>query len=248
MKVTDYTFPEVRIVEDFVSKEECDWFINHANSQNAWALNNAIKEHFPDENHYEQVSRQWDNRKIDFNRLYSGRKQPELFSRIWDIKEAAKDQVADFFKVSRDSFWIESWEAVRWYSPYHQTAHIDYIDPDFDRSKLPADFDSSFFTPEEESLYRKHCTTKHYTGMIYMNDDFEGGELYFPYHNDFEIRPKPGMLVIFSGNIFNPHGIRPITSGTRYVHTTFWTRNPLDWHFVAQDEIAGKLDKFWENK
>lgn len=248
MKITDYDFPKVRIVENFLSKEDCDWFIDYANLKNAWSLSNATRKNFTDENHFMQVSRQWNDRKIDFNTLYQQKKEPELFSKIWEVKNKAKDQVSNFFNIDVNSFWLESWEAVRWYYPYHQTAHIDYIDVDFDRSKLPEGYDSSFFTEEEESLYRKHCTTKHYTGMIYMNDNFDGGELYFPYHNNFEIKPKPGMLVIFSGNIFNPHGIRPITSGTRYVHTTFWTKSPTDWHFVAQDEINNKTDKFWEKE
>lgn len=246
MKITDYDFPKLRIVEDFISKEECDWFINYINNANIWSINNANRIHFADESHYQQVSNQWDNRKVDFDRFYKERREPELIKKIWETKENAKLQVADFFKVNKNSFWIESWEAVRWYHPFCQGPHIDYIDEDFDRSKLPKDFDSSFFSEEQESLYRRHCTTKHYTGMIYLNEDFEGGELYFPYHNNFEIKPKPGMLVIFSGGIFNPHGIKPIQSGTRYVHTTFWSKTPKEWHVLGTAEKNGKVDKYWE--
>ena len=246
MKITTHESPNVRIIEDFVSKEECDWFIKYVTDQNLWAFNNAKREEFPDGKDYELVSRQWDNRKLELNSLYSSKTHPELFKRAYPIMKAAKGQIADFFQVTQDSFQLESWEAVRWYSPFHQGPHIDYIDPDFDRSKLPEGFDSSFFTEDEEALYRRHCTTKHYTGMIYMNDDFEGGELFFPYHDNFEIKPKPGMLVMFSGNIFNPHGIREITSGTRYVHTTFWTKNPLMRFPVGYHDNKGTLDKFWE--
>lgn len=246
MKITTYESPQLRIIEDFVPKEECEWFINYVTEKNLWAFNNAKKEHFPDGRDYEMVSAQWDNRKVEFNTLYSTRTHPELFKRAYPIMKSAKEQVADFFQVTQDSFQLESWEAVRWYSPYHQGPHIDYIDPDFDRSKLPADFDSSFFSEDEEALYRRHCTTKNYTGMIYMNDDFEGGELYFPYHDNFEIKPKPGMLVMFSGHIMNPHGIRPITSGTRYVHTTFWCKRSVPQWQVGYLDNKGELDRFWE--
>ena len=245
MKITDHTHPDLRIVEDFVSKEECDWFINYVTEQNLWAFNNAKRENFPDGKDYEMVSGQWDNRKVELNSLYWSKTHPEIFKHAYPIMKAAKEQVADFFSVTQDSFQLESWEAVRWYAPFHQGPHIDYIPKDFDRNALPAGFDSSFFSAEEEALYRRHCTTKHYTGMIYMNEDFDGGELYFPYHDNFEIKPKPGMLVIFTGDIFHPHGIRPITSGTRYVHTTFWTKglNP-NWK-VGFEDNTGVLDKFW---
>jgi hypothetical protein len=79
-----------------------------------------------------------------------------------------------------------------------------------------------------------------------MNEDFDGGELFFPYHDNFQIKPKPGMLVIFSGNIFNPHGIKEITNGTRYVHTAFWSKHQLPGFPVGFNDNAGTLDKFWE--
>ena len=246
MKITDYVYPKLRIVENFVSKEDCDWFINYTKEKNIWSEANASRSTFGNEEDYLQVAKQWDDRKIDFNNLYLNKSNPELFKHAYPIKERAKEQVADFFNLSKESFWIESWEAVRWYYPYQQHSHIDYIDPDFDRSKLPEGFDSSFFTSEQEHLYRTHCTTKHYTGMIYMNDDFEGGELFFPYHDNFEIKPKPGMLVIFSGNIFNPHGIKQITEGTRYVHTTFWNKSIEKAWPIGGLESINSLDKFWE--
>jgi hypothetical protein len=54
------------------------------------------------------------------------------------------------------------------------------------------------------------------------------------------------MLVIFSGNIFNPHGIKEITNGTRYVHTAFWSKHQLPGFPVGFNDNAGTLDKFWE--
>lgn len=246
MKIKDYSSPNLRIVEDFISKETCDWFIDYITNQNLWSFNNARPQSFPDGRDYELVSKQWDNRKVEFNSLYLSKQHAELFKHIYPIMRSAKNQVSDFFNIAENSFQLESWEAIRWYPPFHQGPHIDYIDPDFDRSKLPQDYDSSFFTEDEESLYRRHCTTKNYTSMLYMNEDFDGGELFFPYHDNFEIKPKPGMLVIFSGNIFNPHGIKEITKGTRYVHTSFWSKHSLPGYPVGFNDNTGTLDKFWE--
>lgn len=32
-------------------------------------------------------------------------------------------------------------------------------------------------------------------------------------------------MLIFSGTIDNMHGIKEVTSGTRYTHVTFWSNN-----------------------
>lgn len=37
--------------------------------------------------------------------------------------------------------------------------------------------------------------------VIYLNDDYEGGEIYFPDHN-IDLRPKPGTAIAFPGDLF----------------------------------------------
>lgn len=46
----------------------------------------------------------------------------------------------------------------------------------------------------------------HISNLIYINDDYLGGELYFPEH-DLKIKPESGMLISFPGNFANRHGI-----------------------------------------
>ena len=55
---------------------------------------------------------------------------------------------------------------------------------------------------------------------LYLNNNFEGGELEF-HDEPIEIKPTPGMLVIFHGGN-NLHGVKTITSGTRYKISGFW--------------------------
>lgn len=61
-----------------------------------------------------------------------------------------------------------------------------------------------------------------YVGILYLNDDYSGGELYFPDHQ-IEIKPSPGSMYIFSGGTDNVHGVKEITGGTRYSIVSFWT-------------------------
>jgi predicted 2-oxoglutarate/Fe(II)-dependent dioxygenase YbiX len=61
-----------------------------------------------------------------------------------------------------------------------------------------------------EAEFMTHST------VIYLNDDYEGGEIYFPKLN-FKHKPTRGDAVIFpcSGPEY-VHGVTEVTSGTRY--------------------------------
>jgi hypothetical protein len=58
-------------------------------------------------------------------------------------------------------------------------------------------------------------------GVIYLNNDYVGGEIYFPDH-DIQIKPEPGMLVFFPGDGNYGHGVTRMMSGRRYAIPLFW--------------------------
>lgn len=51
---------------------------------------------------------------------------------------------------------------------------------------------------------------------LYLNDDFEGGELFFPML-DLSIKPKARQLILFPGGHEYIHGVKQITKGDRCV-------------------------------
>lgn len=68
----------------------------------------------------------------------------------------------------------------------------------------------------------EHYDTKEYGVVFYLNDDFEGGEIYYKDEKDnifLEIKPEPGMLVIHPYTV--KHGTKPVSSGKRYAATDF---------------------------
>ena len=88
------------------------------------------------------------------------------------------------------------------------TAHIQSVDPESyvnysqivrwpDRSFQPRHLDMPFHT---------------YTSIIYLNEDFTGGETAV---DTVEVKPQTGKMITFSGNEI-PHEVRTITSGFRY--------------------------------
>ena len=58
--------------------------------------------------------------------------------------------------------------------------------------------------------------------IIYWNNDFEGGQFYYPEH-DIELEIEPGMAVAHPGDIHYLHGVKPIISGTRWTTPSFYT-------------------------
>jgi hypothetical protein len=61
-----------------------------------------------------------------------------------------------------------------------------------------------------------------YAAILYINDDYKDGELFFKNRADSDLRPKPGTLLIFPGNEEYEHGVRPVSDGpTRYVTVGF---------------------------
>ena len=59
-----------------------------------------------------------------------------------------------------------------------------------------------------------------YVSLIYLNDDYEGGELSVPSLN-FEKKPERGTLISFRGGD-TPHAVKTINSGTRYTIICWW--------------------------
>jgi hypothetical protein len=49
----------------------------------------------------------------------------------------------------------------------------------------------------------------------YVNDDYDGGELFFRLQN-LSIKPQAGDLYIFPSNFMYPHQAMPVHSGTKY--------------------------------
>ena len=61
-----------------------------------------------------------------------------------------------------------------------------------------------------------------FSSLIYLNDQFSGGNLWFPNQNK-EVVPKPNTLIIFPSTFEYSHGVKQVTSGVRYSILEFWT-------------------------
>lgn len=64
-------------------------------------------------------------------------------------------------------------------------------------------------------------TTENISAVLYLNDDYEGGEINFP-EQGIKIKPLAGSLVIFPSTPPFFHESLPIVSGTKYMSPAFW--------------------------
>jgi len=69
-----------------------------------------------------------------------------------------------------------------------------------------------------------HTPQRDYTSLIYLNDNFTGGQLIFP-DRDVVITPKRGLFVGFPSNHKFVHAVPNVLSGKRYSLPVWFTMN-----------------------
>ena len=67
-----------------------------------------------------------------------------------------------------------------------------------------------------------HQSAKRYLAfLVYLNDDFRGGETTFPYH-DLTVKPETGKVLVFPPTWQYPHIGMPVKSGSpKYIMSTY---------------------------
>lgn len=79
--------------------------------------------------------------------------------------------------------------------------------------KYDAHADADHYCQEAKQFYR--FIDRDFSMLIYLNDDYEGGELYFP-GLEYTYRPVAGDLLIFPSNHIFTHASLPIKTGKKY--------------------------------
>lgn len=74
--------------------------------------------------------------------------------------------------------------------------------------------DAENWNPEKKQWIQN--LDRQYSSVLYLNDNFEGGSLYFENFN-LRIQPQTGLLVCFPADHHYCHAAEPLKSGKRYV-------------------------------
>jgi hypothetical protein len=92
---------------------------------------------------------------------------------------------------------------------FYYFSHISFMHHK-ENYNIPFHYDSELdFMNEEEKLRR-------FAILIYLNGDFDGGELIFPVQKEI-IKPEAGLMTIFPTSFMYPHLTSPSLGRDRYV-------------------------------
>jgi len=194
--------------ENFMTPEELSFLSDAARKITIWDITQT---HYNEDGTVIYDSGYWENRVATRNALDSN--DEEIAPVIEGLQEKLKNEVDLFFNV--DSLPTNP-AIVRWLPGQLQNPHADKELHDGPDAGKPNDF------PWYDIA-----------GLFYLNDDYEGGELYFPLQG-IEFKPKAGAAYFFPGDKNYIHGVREITSGIRYVVPFFLTI--LSHNNKAQDD------------
>lgn len=118
-------------------------------------------------------------------------------------------------KVKRVSTHAQKWETGAFASFHSDNSNMDGTPSAWERSK--------------------------YVCLLYLNQDYEGGELNFRDY-PITIAPPTGMLVAFPGGFENIHEVKTVTSGTRYTLGAFWDNESSEYSKEQWDRWEKEIE------
>jgi len=96
-------------------------------------------------------------------------------------------------------------ELTKWEVGREMTAHSDNSWPDGNQDNHPTSF-------------------RTWSAIYYVNDQYSGGEIYFP-RLDWAYKPVANTLLVFPSNEHYIHGVTKVTSGERYTFAIWYTQD-----------------------
>lgn len=144
----------------------------------------------------------WAGKTVYLDETY--RYSSEVYDVLYDINVRILELVEGIHD-EEEEIYCEKVQFSKWFTG-------DAIDPPH-----ADNVEQDGITPND-SPWRTHGV------VLYLNDDFEGGELFYE-HLDMSIKPKAKMIAIHGAGIEYTHGVREVTSGMRHTIITFCTTN-----------------------
>lgn len=189
--------PEMIVeLENFMTEEEVDFLENAAKSITIW---DVTQSHVNENGTVVYDSDYWKDRVATGPTL--DKNDPAIAPIIAGLFKKLQPIVEEFFKVKVSPTGTT---IVRWLPGQLQMPHADKELHEGPDAGLPNDF------PYYDI-----------SSLFYLNEDYEGGELYFPLQG-IKFKPKRGSAYFFPGDMNYVHGVTEIKSGIRYTCPFFW--------------------------
>lgn len=184
-------------IENFVSKRDADALVRFVQSIEDW--DNDGKDGF------------WDGRSLNAVTVYE-KYNKDVGLYLYELRDKVAKAIANAY--GEEVVYPDLFQIVRWFPGQEQPPHCD----DMTDHKHEEDL---MLKPDGPGLeWYEH---RHYGSIIYLNDDYNGGQTYYPQHDVF-ITPKAGMLAVHPGDPNHMHGVTTVKDSIRYTIASFWTR------------------------
>lgn len=140
------------------------------------------------------------------------------------VKLNDKDQVSDYRKTKwlnlDEDLFVNLQKTIFLIHEQHLThlynSQLDNIEgPQFLRYDVGDYYDAHNDSENIVDNKLKRVAERDISLLLYLNDDFEGGELEFTLLG-LTIKPKAGMLIAFPSYLEFEHKVHPVKKGTRY--------------------------------
>lgn len=155
---------------------------------------------------------------------------------VWEIRKFISDEEIKYFLSLPDHYGPDAWEDPD--VPEHWAGRNLTLKESPELQDLEKRVSDQFFNYER--IHKIHSLLRYRAGemlgehvdngepedynniyglIIYLNDDYQSGEIYYP-EIGLEVRPLKGSMVVHAAGI--RHGVRPVTGdAVRYVLTSF---------------------------
>ncbi|PZT89856.1 MAG: hypothetical protein DI637_05765 [Citromicrobium sp.] len=128
---------------------------------------------------------------------------PKILKLMEKIRRRSAKHIKADYGIT-DPVYADTLQLVRWRPGDDQAAHADCEEPDGKPNQTP---------------------WRAFASIIYLNDEYEGGQIYFP-KRDLRPELKPRLMAYFPSTAHYLHGVEPITAGLRYTFSCFYTFDP----------------------
>jgi hypothetical protein len=183
-------------LENFMTQDEIEFLENAAKSITIW---DVTESHVNENGTVIYDSDYWKDRVATTPSL--NKNDPKIAPVIAGLFKRLEPIIEDFYKVKVIPTGAT---IVKWLPGQYQHPHADKELHEGPDAGLPNDFPNYDLS-----------------SLFYLNEDYEGGELYFP-NQGVQFKPKVGAAYFFPGDMQYIHGVTEIKSGIRFTCPFFW--------------------------
>lgn len=140
----------------------------------------------------------WDGRFIWYSDL--SKANADLANHMRNAQRSAVDLITSYYRLTKP-IYPDLLQIMSWPVGIHMPPHADNAYPDGSRHAM---------------------AHRDFSGIVYLNDEYDGGEFYFT-GLDTVIQPKKGMLVAFTAGFYHEHAVLRIEGKERLTMPFFLT-------------------------